>query len=621
MSKSPAVVTTSHAETPSVVPRRATRRMTVVAQDPSVRRADGRILMATANVPAEDLIPGPIGYRVQVVDYDSTSKQYHGAHVLPSRFDAEPRAWQEGRTAILDDYRFHAQNVYALVMQTLARFEFALGRRIGWSFKMHQLKVAPHGLLDANAFYSRQEEGLVLGYFCGRRGQKVYTTLSHDVIVHETTHALIDALRERYMDPSGPDQAAFHEGFADIVALLSVFAQVEVVQEMLLRGAGVSGLGEAIPLKALTPSALRKGPFTALAKQLGVELQVAGGDALRRSTDLVPDAAWIKDDEFREPHRRGEILVAAVMNAFIETWSQRLARATTPGLESQQAWRVAEEGADIAEVLLTMWIRALDYLPPVHVEFGDSLSAALTADLEVRPDDRRLNARDNLKASFRAYGIKPTSNRRDPPGIWNRAPEGLSFDRVRFESMQSDVDEVFRFIWENREKLEVRECAHTQVLSVRPCRRTGEDGFVLRETVAEYYQVARLTEEECRARKIGLPEEYVTVLRREKRLARQRRQVRAGVIDRAAIADTDESLGALTAVYGGGVLIFDEFGRLKYHIHNDIFGSRQTARLKYLWEAGLLKTGARDQGFSAARLSALHRQRAIGARRFPEQGW
>jgi hypothetical protein len=596
------------------------RLMTVVAQDPSIRDADGNILMAAAEVPAEDLIAGPIGYRVQVVDFDSTSGEYHGAHVLPGRYEDEPEAWRAGAAAILDDYRFHAQNVYALVMRTLSRFEFALGRRVGWSFEMHQLKVAPHGMLDANAFYSRDEEGLVLGHFCGRNGQKVFTALSHDVVVHETTHALIDALRERYMDPSGPDQAAFHEGFADIVALLSVFAQVEVVKEMLLRSE-VSGLGQEIPLDRLTADALRKGPFTALAEQLGSELQVARGDALRRSTQLPPDPAWRRDDEFREPHRRGEILVAAVMNAFIETWSGRLKQATTPGQQSHQAWRVAEEGADIAAAMLTTWIRALDYMPPVHVEFGDTLSAALTADLEVRPDDRRLRLREMLAASFKAYGIEPASRRKDMPGIWKPAPERLRYDRVRFESMQSDKDEVFRFIWENRDALDVREGAHTKVLSVRPCRRVGEDGFVLHETVAEYYQVARLTDDECRGRKITLPEEYVGVLRREREDALQRRAARAGVPGKDEVEETDESIGALTPLYGGGVLVFDEYGRLKYHIHNDVFGRRQTARLAYLWEAGLLRTRERGPRFAAARLSELHRQRAIGARRFAEQGW
>ena len=45
-------------------------------------------------------------------------------------------------------------------------------------------------------------------------------------------HALLDGLRERYMDPSSPLQAGFHEGFADIVALLSILSAESVVAKV-----------------------------------------------------------------------------------------------------------------------------------------------------------------------------------------------------------------------------------------------------------------------------------------------------------------------------------------------------------------------------------------------------
>src|SRR6185436_966099 len=215
-----------------VLARPPTRRMTVIAQDPAVRRGD-QIVMATIDVPAEDLAAGPIGYRVQIVDFDSTERVFRGSHELPASYEDEPKSWQEGNASIQRDFRFHAQNTYALVMKTLARFEFALGRRIPWSFRTHQLKVAPHGMADANAFYSPEVEGLVFGYFTGKSRNQVFTCLSHDIVVHETTHALLDALRERFLDPSTPDQAAFHEGFADVIAILSVFSQPEMVRMLL----------------------------------------------------------------------------------------------------------------------------------------------------------------------------------------------------------------------------------------------------------------------------------------------------------------------------------------------------------------------------------------------------
>ena len=39
-------------------------------------------------------------------------------------------------------------------------------------------------------------------------------------------------------------------------------------------------------------------------------------------------------------------------------------------------------------------------------------------------------------------------------------------------------------------------------------------------------------------------------------------------------------------LFGGGALIFDEYGRLKFHVRNKILNSsRQTSRLRHLWEA------------------------------------
>ena len=107
-------------------PPKATREITVIAQDPSVRTSDRkRILMSKVTVPAETLAEGPRGYRVHIIDYDSTTEVYYGAHVLPAEYQDEPKSWQAGNVAIVNDYRFHAQNVYALVMKTLSRFEFA----------------------------------------------------------------------------------------------------------------------------------------------------------------------------------------------------------------------------------------------------------------------------------------------------------------------------------------------------------------------------------------------------------------------------------------------------------------------------------------------------------------
>lgn len=589
----------------------------MIAQDPSVKDKKGNILMSKIRIPREIVQPGPIGYRVQVVDFDATTGTFYGAHELPQSFENEPSGWKNGQTAIVTDYRFHAQNVYALVMKTLARFEYALGRRVGWSFRTHQLKIAPHGMFDANAFYAPDVEGLVFGYFSGLRGGNVYACLSHDVVVHETTHALLDALRERYLDPSSPDQAAFHEGFADVIALLSVFAQHELVQELLRRGrTRTRGVGrDMIHVSDVTVDALKRSALFGLAEQMGREMENVRGNALRNSATLPLDPNLRNSAEFLEPHRRGELLVAAVLHAFVTAWAKRVAGLAPPGTPVHSLSRVAEEGADIAEVLVTMWIRALDYMPPVHVEFGDALSGALTADTEARPNDSRFQLRALTVAAFKAYGMKPAAN--TPDGTWDHPPEGLDYDGVRFESMRTDKDEVFRFLWENRDKLQLRDNAYTEVLSVRPCTRVGEDGFTLRETVAEYYQVARLTPVEILRLKVELPEGWVQELKEYQSASQARRAKALG--NGETSSDVGDEL--VTPLYGGGTLIFDDYGRLKYWIHNDVFGRRQSSRLAYLYEAGLLRIGRGGARLSASRLSAVHRLRSLDTRKFPQEGW
>ena len=57
------------------MPQRAllrTQELTIIAQDPSVR-IDGQILTTQVSIPAEELAPGPRGYRVQVVDGSTVS--------------------------------------------------------------------------------------------------------------------------------------------------------------------------------------------------------------------------------------------------------------------------------------------------------------------------------------------------------------------------------------------------------------------------------------------------------------------------------------------------------------------------------------------------------------------
>lgn len=563
-----------------------TQKLTIIAQDPSVK-VGGKILVAEVDVPAEGLLAGPRGYRVNVIDFDtSTNTLYEPAILKPAangqykdpfalRKDAHgvvhkrPQGYDK---KILSDPRFHAQNVYAIVMRTLAQFEFALGRRVPWGSEGHQIHVVPHAFADANAFYSREDRAIFFGYFTGPSNRPIYTCLSHDIVAHETTHAILDGIRSRYLEPSSPDQAAFHEGFADVVALLSMFSLPDLVGKLLDRS---SPRSRVISKTSLTSDALKKSVLLGLAEEMGLGLSKGRQSALRRSVHLRPGRPYMSMPQYSEEHDRGELLVAAMMNAFLEIWIARIVKIgfVSPGKKDRSL--VVDEGARVAGHLLTMAMRALDYCPPTDITFGDYLSALLTIDREVVPDDTKYDYRGALLKHFKDFDIKHAAGA-DVDGTWRRFDgEKLVYGRTHFDSMLRDKEEVFRFIWENREALEIDDRGYVEVQSVRPSIRIGPDGFALRETVAEYVQIMTLQARELKAAlNIKPPPDLPATMR--------------------------------IRIYGGGALVFDEYGQLKYKIANLIEDDkRQTARLKFLWETGALDSEQK----AGLRFAQLHRAR------------
>jgi hypothetical protein len=230
-----------------------------------------------------------------------------------------------------------------------------------------------------------------------------------------------------------------------------------------------------------------------------------------------------------------------------------------------------------------MLIRALDYMPPVDISFGDFLSAVITADSEACPDDDKYRYRDILLESFAAYGIEPSSSSRKIPGAWGIPAGDFVYGHAHFAEMRWDREAIFRFIWENQEQLGLVPNALTTVESVRPVVRNGADGFVLHEVVAEYFQLITLRGDELAD--IGL-------------------RAPKGMPGWQSVR-----------LYGGSTLIFDEFGHLKFDIGNRLNSRRQSERLQELWDRGAF----RAQFESERRFARLHRERAMGQSTLAEE--
>lgn len=540
---------------------RRARKMTIVAQDPSIIDDQGKIVVAQVDVPVDLLEPGPRGQRFHVVDYDATQ-----GVLLPAVDLRDPAAedWQRPWSyvdrfvgaddeTLLSDLAFHAQNVYAIAARTLAAFELALGRRLPWGFGGHQLYLVPHAFSEANAHYAGDDRGVFFGYL-KLEGETIYTCLSHDIVAHETTHAILDGLRPRFIEPGLPDQAAFHEAFADVVALLSVFSVGSLIETVL----GKSDIRGRIPAKRVEQQRLEKTALFTLAEQFGEATSGVRGSALRRSLELEPNDQWRRDLAFEEPHRRGEVVVAAVMRALISMWCKRLeAIIYGGGLDRERA---AEEGAKAATHLLQMAIRAIDYAPAVELEFEDFIDAILVSDQVVAPDDRH-GYRESVAKAFAAFGIVPPEAR-----IVDLADQPLLYEGLNFIALRSDPDEVFRFIWQNAERLGIDRRYYLRVEAVRPSVRVGPDGLVVHEAVADYFQTLNVTAAEAAQSGVAVP------------------------------ADLEPT--TQIQLWGGGTLIFDQFGMAKFHQSKPLEDwNRQSRRLDHLLRHGYFDTRGR-LGFS-----------------------
>jgi hypothetical protein len=204
-------------------------------------------------------------------------------------------------------------------------------------------------------------------------GQTVFTCVSHDVIAHEVTHAVVDRLRPHFMEESNGDVLAFHEGFSDIVAIFQHFSFRPILAEVIQKTRG----------DLRSPNVLGE-----LAAQFG--RATGTGRALRTAIEGGPPDPRLYET-VTEPHDRGSILVAAVFDTFFATYQGRikdLVRIATGGtgrlpegdLHPDLVNRIAGEASKTAKNILTMCIRAFEYLPPVDITFGDYLRALVTAD-------------------------------------------------------------------------------------------------------------------------------------------------------------------------------------------------------------------------------------------------
>jgi hypothetical protein len=542
----------------------AYRALRVYAFDPLRGRRGGNHLIL--RVPFEPLQPGPVGSRVAVVDEDLDGKRLHPPVDLN-----DPDVVRNGGLEPSDtNPHFHQQMVYAVISHLLRTFDHALGRQMRFraarTAAVSRLMALPHGMKEANAYYSPTRVALAFGQFTatengtGRNipGQPVYSCLSHGIVVHETTHALLDGLRPKFVLSTSVDSMAFHEGFADIIALLQQLTFQEALLETIQRTGGRLYAASLQPeLQGVDggDAAGDRNPLISLGQQFG---QALGGDALRSAVG----GSQRVEKALEEPHARGTVMMNAVFEAFFHVYARRTRglfrlSARTPShdadLHPDLARRLAGDAAQLATTFLQLCIRAIAYCPAVDIAMGDYLRAMMTVHTRLDPDDRD-GLRDALIDAFARRGIYPpdVDSMSESELIWKRPTGSLELPREVVRSLRT-ADAAGRRDTKAERELKTFCEAHRDALGLVPD---------VPLEISPFHQAIRFVGPE-----LDVAEELVCQVIQTVRLKK----------DGATGSRVDR-------VYGGTTLIFSDDGRigpLRYAITKRIDVRRQQAQAEW----------------------------------------
>lgn len=566
------------------------RPLKIFALDPSVSKLEGAT--ALVNVPYEPLGPGPVGSLFAVkgepVKVDKPKEGEKPEKVEPP-LDLEDHdiLIRNGLDPSTSNERFHDQMVYAVCSVVYTAFRAALGRHLAWGFRKPadgrtQLLIRPRAFERNQAFYDKDAGELCFGFFkadanAGRFPGHVFACLSHDAVAHEVTHALLDGLRAHFSLPTSNEVPAFHEAFADLVAVFQHFSYEQVVRAAIRKSRG--NLSRADLLTDIARQLGQSGRDYKSALRSAIAYGVRAGEkevAEDKKTGVAekPPPLLFDDKDTMEVHDLGSVLVVAVFEAFITVFrrkTERLLRLATGGtgrlpsgdipLDLQAA--LAEKASKLASQFLTMCIRAIDYCPPVDISFGEYLRAVITADKDLVPDDP-WGYREAWIDAFRRHHIFPNSVKdlseesllwRGPEPRFEVPPiEGLTFAELKFNgdpalpANEAELNRQARALGElvtrpeflvgfglaaKGDKLLNGDDVEPPVIqSIRSSRRIGPSGQIVFDLVAEVTQ-----------RRLAL----------------------------------DKETGKVCSFYGGATVIIDPKGMIRYAMTKRVTHSQRLA--------------------------------------------
>ena len=441
--------------------------VTIYVQDPMIRKSSGEPWTESVDLAWElGLADGPTSARVAVVDYDADSgrvqepARLHWDEEQGWRFlDTHARPVDEKR----DTWQFRQVNAWAVVQRVLQFFENSrvMGRAIPWGFEGNRLIVVPHAGYCQNAFYDRNSKALQF-YHCGTADDPVYTCLSHDIVAHETGHAILDGIRPYCNDISSIQTSAFHEFVADLTAILTALRNTPVRHAVAEQAEQAGGKLDASTV------------INYLAEQFGSKVAAAHGAADRYYLRNAANNRKIADMKGNwSAHDWSEVLTGALFEI--------LKKMTLTHYRDGDSMKSSLN--DASRRLVRLALRALDFCPPVDVQFADYARAFLHADELAYPEDH-FKYREIARKVFERRGILSR-----PDGAPDRDERlyNVHFHRYDIDRASRSRTAAYLFLHENRERLKIPDGQDFRVVDLYDTDKEVEARRRLpREIIVEY---------------------------------------------------------------------------------------------------------------------------------------
>lgn len=439
----------------------------------------------------EYFLDGPVSRRIAILDFDEAT----GNLLNPIEFERPTARRKLGRYALPrnpspSNRDFQRVSVFATILKTIRAFERedVLGRELTWAFDAPQLLVIPRAGRWANAFYERESHSLQFFYFnsLSQPDKEVFTSLSHDIITHETGHAILDGIAPGLYDAITPQALALHEAIADLTSLIMS------LESGVLRKTVLDQMGGRID----APTAISR-----VAEEFGhalgqgkVHLRSLWNEKTLNPKDRSKDDDGEPNRVSRSsPHDLSQVVSGALYRLLVALHEGQIERLTASitdprELEQQRFSKSGEALAIAAKIFRRIVMRSLDYLPPGEISFADFGRAIIAADWSSNPDTAEF--RELIATEFVARHIAESSDE------LLKIPDivGTTLSDVNLETLLNSDWAAYQFVETNRTMLGVPDDIPFRVLPRLTVEKTT---WLRRGGHASYRELILKVEWEC----------------------------------------------------------------------------------------------------------------------------